>query len=69
MASTATTSNDGPALEKGMWTAVAIATLILILRVIAKIKIHHFRFDDVLMIVAWVTLPLLPPRRYRGRPY
>ncbi|GES57185.1 integral membrane protein [Aspergillus terreus] len=53
MASTATSSNAGPALEKGMWTAVAIATVILILRVIAKIKIHHFRFDDVLMIVAW----------------
>ncbi|KAL4893192.1 hypothetical protein BDV59DRAFT_202156 [Aspergillus ambiguus] len=48
-----TSPSTGPALERGMWAAVAIATVILILRVIAKIKIHHFRVDDVLMIVAW----------------
>lgn len=45
-----------------MWAAVAIATFILILRIIAKIKIRNFRIDDVLMIIAWVTnRPFLSP--------
>lgn len=34
--------------------AVAIAAVIVILRVFAKIKIHRFHFDDVLMILAEV---------------
>ncbi|KAL4778072.1 hypothetical protein BJX76DRAFT_366771 [Aspergillus varians] len=48
------THNDpGFALIRGMWAAIAIATLILILRVFAKFKLRQFRFDDVLMVVAW----------------
>jgi predicted ferric reductase len=48
-------SNDpGFALVHGMWAANAIAAVILILRVFAKIKLRQFRFDDVLMVVAWV---------------
>ncbi|GCB20406.1 hypothetical protein AAWM_03291 [Aspergillus awamori] len=47
------TNPSGLALERGMWAAVAIATFILILRIIAKIKIRNFRIDDVLMIIAW----------------
>ncbi|OOF98964.1 hypothetical protein ASPCADRAFT_204660 [Aspergillus carbonarius ITEM 5010] len=47
------TNPSGLALERGMWAAVAVATVIIILRIIAKIKIHHFRFDDVLMVIAW----------------
>lgn len=48
-------SNDpGFALVRGMWAAVAVAAVILILRVFAKIKLRQFRFDDVLMIVSWV---------------
>ncbi|KAL6230249.1 hypothetical protein BDW75DRAFT_76598 [Aspergillus navahoensis] len=47
-------SNDpGFALARGIWAANAIAAVILILRVFAKIKLRQFRFDDVLMIVAW----------------
>ncbi|KAL4808591.1 hypothetical protein BDV18DRAFT_87864 [Aspergillus unguis] len=47
-------SNDpGFALAAGMWAANAIAAVILILRVFAKIKLRQFRFDDVLMVVAW----------------
>ncbi|KAE8154070.1 hypothetical protein BDV25DRAFT_167779 [Aspergillus avenaceus] len=42
----------GPSLMKGIWAAVAIATLIVILRVFAKVKIGQFRVDDVLMIIA-----------------
>ncbi|KAL4996669.1 hypothetical protein BDV10DRAFT_202261 [Aspergillus recurvatus] len=48
-------SNDpGFALARGMWAANAIAAVILILRVFAKLKLRQFRFDDVLMVVAWV---------------
>jgi hypothetical protein len=47
------TSNGYP-LEKGVWAAVAIAALIVILRVFAKIKINRFFVDDVLMIIALV---------------
>ncbi|KAJ6113990.1 hypothetical protein N7523_007307 [Penicillium sp. IBT 18751x] len=45
-------SDKGPELERGLWAAVIIATLIVILRVFAKIKINRFFVDDVLMIVA-----------------
>lgn len=51
---TEATSNHGPALERGIWVAVIIAALIVILRVFAKIKINRFHFDDVLMIIASV---------------
>lgn len=51
--------NLGPALERGIWVAVAIAAVIVILRVFAKIKIKRFHFDDVLMILAevWGACP------------
>ncbi|KAJ5972924.1 uncharacterized protein N7479_002842 [Penicillium vulpinum] len=42
----------GPALEKGIWVAVVIAAVIVILRVFAKIKIKRFGIDDGLMIFA-----------------
>lgn len=48
------TPNHGPALERGLWVAVIIAALIVILRVFAKIKISRFHVDDVLMIIASV---------------
>lgn len=48
-------SNDGgPALEKGVWAAVSIAAVIVILRIFAKFKIKRFNVDDVLMIIAEV---------------
>ncbi|KAJ5933085.1 hypothetical protein N7516_007574 [Penicillium verrucosum] len=42
----------GPALEKGIWVAVAIAAVIVILRIVGKIKINRFGVDDGLMIFA-----------------
>ncbi|CDM37359.1 hypothetical protein DTO013E5_7528 [Penicillium roqueforti] len=44
--------NLGPSLERGIWAAVAIAAVIVILRVVGKIKINRFRIDDGLMIFA-----------------
>lgn len=52
-----TQSNKGPELERGIWAAVIIAALIVVLRVFAKIKINRFHVDDVLMIIASVRLP------------
>lgn len=49
-------SDQGPELERGLWAAVIIATLIVILRIFAKIKINRFFVDDVLMIVAVVCI-------------
>ncbi|OJJ36003.1 hypothetical protein ASPWEDRAFT_741100 [Aspergillus wentii DTO 134E9] len=46
--------NSGPSVARGMVAAMAIAFVILVLRVIAKLKIHHFRLDDVAMIVALI---------------
>lgn len=46
--------NLGPSLERGIWAAVAIAAVIVILRVVGKIKINRFRIDDGLMIFAEV---------------
>ncbi|KAL3462649.1 integral membrane protein [Aspergillus heterothallicus] len=48
------TLNSGPALMRGIWAGMAVAIVIVILRIIAKIKIRHFRLDDVLMIAALI---------------
>lgn len=62
-------SNDpGFALARGMWAANAIAAVILALRAFAKIKLHQFRVDDVLMVVAWVGFPLLAESLLMTRP-
>ena len=50
-------TNLGPPLEKGIWVAVIIAAVIVILRVVAKIKIKRFGVDDGIMIFAEVDLP------------
>lgn len=47
----------GPALEKGIWAAVVIAAVVVILRIFGKIKINRFGVDDGLMIFAEVDLP------------
>ncbi|KAJ5895689.1 hypothetical protein N7495_007380 [Penicillium taxi] len=47
-------ANHGPALEKGVWFAISISTVIVTLRVFAKFKINRFFVDDVLMIVAQI---------------
>ncbi|PWY71003.1 hypothetical protein BO70DRAFT_355510 [Aspergillus heteromorphus CBS 117.55] len=45
-------NSSGLALERGLWAGAAVATVIVTLRIIAKFKIHHFRLDDILMLVA-----------------
>jgi hypothetical protein len=47
-------NSNGLSLERGIWAAVIISALIVILRVFAKIKIKRFHVDDVLMIIAQV---------------
>jgi hypothetical protein len=47
-------NSSGRALERGIWAAVIISALIVVLRVYAKIKIKRFFVDDVFMIVAQV---------------
>ena len=49
-------SDLGPALEKGIWAAVAIAAVIVILRIFGKVKISRVGVDDGLMIFAEVDL-------------
>ncbi|GAB1197826.1 hypothetical protein BDV32DRAFT_136701 [Aspergillus pseudonomiae] len=46
--------DGGPALRTGIWVAMALATLIVVLRVFAKLKIGQFRVDDILMIIAMI---------------
>ncbi|KAL2858470.1 hypothetical protein BJY01DRAFT_241804 [Aspergillus pseudoustus] len=46
--------NSGPALMRGIWAGMAVAIVFVVLRVIAKLKIRHFRLDDVLMIAALI---------------
>jgi multisubunit Na+/H+ antiporter MnhF subunit len=48
------TSNEGPSLLAGCWAAAAVATIIVILRVVAKLRIHQFKLDDIAMIIALV---------------
>ncbi|PCG95489.1 Hypothetical protein PENO1_073310 [Penicillium occitanis (nom. inval.)] len=45
-------SDTGTALVRGIWVAMAVAIIMVILRVYAKAKIHQFRADDVLMMIA-----------------
>ncbi|RAO74140.1 uncharacterized protein BHQ10_010152 [Talaromyces amestolkiae] len=47
-------SSVGTSLVRGVWAAMAIAVIIVALRVYAKIKIHQFRADDVLMIISMI---------------
>ncbi|GAM38536.1 hypothetical protein TCE0_033f09330 [Talaromyces pinophilus] len=47
-------SDVGSSLVRGIWAAMAIAVIIVVLRVYAKIKIGQFRADDVLMIISMV---------------
>ncbi|KAJ5778830.1 hypothetical protein N7457_006550 [Penicillium paradoxum] len=42
----------GPPLEKGIWAAVIITAVIVILRLVAKVKIKRLGFDDGLMVLA-----------------
>ncbi|KAJ5976448.1 hypothetical protein N7481_010155, partial [Penicillium waksmanii] len=43
-----------PGLVVGVWIAAGIATAIVVLRFVAKIRIHHLHADDVVMLLALV---------------
>ncbi|KAN0085117.1 hypothetical protein V8E54_001584 [Elaphomyces granulatus] len=50
--STDSTVNAGPGLVIGLWVQAAIATIIVSLRVVAKLQLHKFERDDVITIFA-----------------
>ena len=60
--------DGGPALRTGIWVAMALATLIVVLRVFAKLKIGQFHVDDILMIIAMVCALTHPYTNYRCWP-
>lgn len=47
--------NAGPGILALNWTAAAIAILVMILRVIAKIRIRHYAVNDTAMLCALVS--------------
>jgi uncharacterized membrane protein YkgB len=47
--------NAGPQLLRDVWGLTAVAILVLILRIIAKLRIGKFGADDILMISALVS--------------
>jgi hypothetical protein len=53
-------SNDyGPQLLRDVWALTAVAILMVILRIIAKLRIGKFGTDDLLMTFALVSPNLL----------
>lgn len=46
--------NAGPGILALNWTAAAIAILVMILRVIAKLRIRHYAVNDTAMLCALV---------------
>ncbi|GAM37353.1 hypothetical protein TCE0_023r07206 [Talaromyces pinophilus] len=46
--------SDGPGILIFIWVLSVIATIVVMLRIIAKVKIRLFRLDDVVMIAALV---------------
>jgi hypothetical protein len=50
------TVNLGPGLVTGLWIQAAIAIIVVALRIIAKLRIHKFEIDDVVMIFALVRI-------------
>lgn len=58
MATRAYLEDSGPRLLREIWALTALGILIIVLRIIAKIKIRKFGWDDILMIAALVSLLL-----------
>lgn len=54
MTASTMSNNVGPGLVAGAWVAAGTATIILILRFVAKTRIHHVRADDLVMLLALV---------------
>lgn len=55
VSSRATVEDSGARLLREVWALTALGILTVTLRVIAKIKIGKFAFDDILMILALVS--------------
>lgn len=47
--------NAGPQLLRDIWGLTAVAIVILILRVVAKLRLRKFGTDDILMAFALVS--------------
>lgn len=47
-------SINGQSLERGLWAGIAIAAVIVALRVYAKITIKRFLADDIFMLLGLV---------------
>lgn len=55
-------SNDvGVALLRDTWGLTSTAFVVIALRVVAKLRIHKFGLDDILMIFAQVSISYFPP--------
>lgn len=50
--------DESRAILVGLWFAMAIAIVVVILRVIAQVKIRRFAVDDVLMLLTFVCAAL-----------
>lgn len=55
------TYNAGPQLLRDIWGLTAVAVVILILRIIAKLRIRKFGADDILMAFALVSISVSLP--------
>lgn len=47
--------SEGPGIVIFIWVLSGFATLVVMLRIIAKVKIRLFRLDDVVMIATLVS--------------
>ena len=52
--------NDGPRLLQDIWGLTGLGIVVVGLRIVARLRIHRFKWEDVLMIFALVGIsPLL----------
>ena len=51
-----TTVNLGPGLVVELWVLATLAIIIVSLRIVAKLRLHKFERDDVVMIFALVRI-------------
>lgn len=59
MSRDSTVTDYGPHLLRDIWGLTAVGILVVILRVIAKLRIRKFGPDDLLMVSALVSSPVV----------
>lgn len=59
------THDSGPQLLRDVWALTAVAILLLILRIIAKLRLGKFGTDDLLMTSALVSTKPFPTLRWK----